>query len=180
MRYIENEREVEPFYPRDCSLHSSWKRTREKKNVEPSRDIARKRSTCDLERERAHPPHFEGSQSPAHDHVVLEGGFHSPRLSRSTGWTKRAWNSPTKTRKWRSCIIVERQNKYVCNESVRVISLWNMKVWINNWFFLFFYFCHTRMFPFKLRKKNVNKRQHNYRTVENWLFYKHFFIQASY
>ncbi|KYN03481.1 hypothetical protein ALC62_05608 [Cyphomyrmex costatus] len=28
------------------------------------------RSTCDLERDRIHPPHFEGSRSPARDHVV--------------------------------------------------------------------------------------------------------------
>lgn len=105
-RYIENEDErgsVEkererPFSPRDCSYHSCWTNSR-KKNVEPSRDIARKRSTCDLERERAHPPHFEGSPSPAHDHVVLEGGFHIPRSSRSADWTKRVEFSPTKTRK---------------------------------------------------------------------------------
>lgn len=72
---------------------SALVRRARKKNVRPYRVEPRyrsQRSTCDLERDRVHPPRFEGSQSPACDHVVLGGGFHGPRLSRSTDRTKRA------------------------------------------------------------------------------------------
>lgn len=52
-------------------------RTKQSRSTEPSRDIARSGPRATLS-ER---PRFEGSQSPAHDHVGLEGGFHNPRLS---------------------------------------------------------------------------------------------------
>jgi len=82
----------------------------ESSRVESSRVETRyrsRRSTCDLERDRIHPPYFEGSQFPARDHVVLGGGFHSPRLSRSTDRTKRMWNSSSTNKKMKVAHIIE-------------------------------------------------------------------------
>jgi len=78
----------EKKHSRAISLGFSGCSTRareEKEDVEPSRVIVRGWSTCDLERDRAHPPHLEGSQSPARDHVGRGGGFRNPRLSRLVG-----------------------------------------------------------------------------------------------
>lgn len=71
------------------------RRTREKK----SRTVRRyrsQRSTCDLERDRVHPPRASRGRNPPL--VItwwLGGGFHGPRLSRSADRTKRACSSST-------------------------------------------------------------------------------------
>lgn len=60
--------------------------------VEPSRDIARSGPRATLSETAFTLRATRGRNLPARDHVVLGGGFHGPRLSRSTNRTKRAWS----------------------------------------------------------------------------------------
>lgn len=163
---------MEPFYPRDCSFHSCWKRTREEKKMSSRAEISLASGPrATLSDENARTLRTSKGRNPPLMITwcprVVSTALVYPALP--TGRKERGIHRRRRENEGRA--LSPSGKTSTCNESVWMISLWNMKVWINNWFSLFFYFYHT--YVFKLRK-----RQDNYRTVENSLFYKLFFYPS--